>query len=178
MAQNAWVGATAGAVGGLIGSAMMVVFQHLIGGSNDRGDRSPHHRTAATPNETDGTYPDEPGSIQAAEQLSRTVAGYEPSEREKQVGGSILHYAFGAATGALYGAATAVQPRTAVAAGLPLGAAVWLVADEIGMQAAGFARKPTDYAASRHAAALGSHLVFGLTVECVRRALAGAPRQR
>jgi len=70
------------------------------------------------------------------------------------------------------------QPRTAVAAGLPFGAAVWLVADEIGMQAAGFARKPTDYAASRHAGALGSHLLFGLTVECVRRALAGAPRER
>lgn len=53
------------------------------------------------------------------------------------------------------------------------GIGVWVIADEIGMHAAGFATRPSDYPLSRHATALASHLVFGLSVEAVRRALRG-----
>ena len=41
------------------------------------------------------------------------------------------------------------------------------------MPLAGLASGPGAYPLSRHAAALASHLVFGLTVEGVRRALLG-----
>jgi hypothetical protein len=173
MKHNPLLGAAVGAAGGLLGAGMMVVFQHLVGGTDDTKEDRPHRRANATPNNTDGTVPDEPATIQAAEAVSRELLGHEPSEREKQAGGSALHYGFGAAVGALYGIAAEVRPRTAAAAGLPFGAAVWLVADEIGVPLAGFASKPTDYPLSRHAAAFASHLVFGLTVEGVRRALLG-----
>lgn len=172
MAQRPWMGMAAGALGGLIGSGMMVAFQHLLGGSNDREDGAPHHRTQATPNETDGTFPDVPASVKTAELLSEKIAGHEPTEQQKRIGGSILHYAFGAATGGIYGAIAAMQPRAAAGAGLPFGAAVWLLAAEIGVPASGLAEPPTEYPLRRHAASLGSHLVFGLTVESVRRALA------
>jgi hypothetical protein len=39
----------------------------------------------------------------------------------------------------------------------------------------GFATNPTDYPLSRHAAALGTHLVYGAMVEGVRRILRGSP---
>lgn len=173
MKPNPLLGAAVGAAGGLLGAGMMVAFQHMVGGTEDRKDQRPHRRAEATPNNTDGTFPDEPATIQAAEAVSRDVFGHEPTERQKQVGGSALHYGFGAAVGALYGMAAELEPRTAAAAGLPFGAAVWLAADEIGVPLAGFASKPTDYPVTRHAAALASHLVFGLTVEGVRRALLG-----
>ncbi|HEX6974037.1 MAG TPA: DUF1440 domain-containing protein [Vicinamibacterales bacterium] len=178
MKHNPLLGAAVGAAGGLLGAGMMVLFQHVVGGTQDQDDDRPHRRAEATPNNTDGTFPDEPATIQAAEAVSRDLFGHEPSDREKQLGGSALHYAFGAAMGALYGLAAEVQPRTTAAAGLPFGTAVWLAADEVGVPLAGFAGKPTDYPVSRHAAALASHLVFGLTVEGVRRALLGRAYSR
>jgi len=173
MKHNPWLGAAVGAAGGLLGAGMMVMFQHVVGGTEDPKDRRPQRRANATPNHTDGTFSDEPATIQAAEMVSRQVFDHEPTDLQKQVGGSALHYGFGAAMGALYGAAAEMEPRAAAAAGLPFGAAVWLVADEIGVPLAGLAGKPTDYPLSRHAAALASHLVFGLTVEGLRRALLG-----
>jgi putative membrane protein len=176
---NPMLGALAGAVGGLAGSWAMVRFNHLIrpdGARSDRpGDRHEHRRTHARPNDTDGTIPDEPGSVQAAEAIAEPVIGRPLTEREKEIGGPILHYLFGAAMGALYGASAEVKPETTAGAGIPFGTAVWLAADEIGMPLAGFATNPVHYPASRHAAALGSHVVFGLTVEGVRRLLRGNP---
>ena len=173
MKHNPLLGAAVGAAGGLLGAGMMVLFQHVVGGTEDTKDRRPHRRANATPNHTDGTFADEPATIQAAGALSREILDHEPTDLEKRIGGSALHYGFGAAVGALYGAAAELAPRAAAASGVPFGAAVWLVADEIGVPLAGFASKPTDYPLSRHAAALASHLVFGLTVEGVRRALLG-----
>lgn len=97
------------------------------------------------------------------------------AQREKLVGGSILHYLFGATAGSLYGAAAEVDDSTTRAAGLPYGVTVWLVADEIGMHASGYAIRRTDYPLSRHASTLATHLIFGLTLEAVRRALRGRP---
>jgi hypothetical protein len=90
-------------------------------------------------------------------------------------GAPILHYAFGAAVGALYGAGAEADGSTTRGAGIPYGVAVWLIADEIGMHAAGFASKPADYPLSRHAATLATHIVFGVSVEAVRRLLRGMP---
>ena len=171
------LGALAGAAGGLVGAWGMVRFNHLVGsaseGSDKAGDRFAHHRREARPNAFDGTLPDEPGSMQAAAALSEPVLGRELTEEEKEVGGPLLHYAFGATAGALYGVAAEFDATTTRGAGLAFGATVWLIADEVGMHAAGFAKSPADYPLSRHATTLGSHLVFGLTVEAVRRAIRG-----
>ena len=179
---NPVLGALAGAIGGLAGSWAMVQFNHLIqpngAGSDRSGDRHAHRRTNARPNDTDGTIADEPGSMQAAQAIAQPVIGRALTEREKQIGGSALHYLFGAAVGAIYGASAEVKPDTAKGAGIPFGTTVWLVPDEMGMPLAGFATNPAHYPASRHAAAFGSHVVFGLTVEGVRRLLRGRINER
>jgi uncharacterized membrane protein YagU involved in acid resistance len=54
---------------------------------------------------------------------------------------------------------------------LPFGAAVWLIADEGIVPAAGLSKSPAEYPLSIHAYAFTSHLVFGLTAELVRRAM-------
>lgn len=56
-----------------------------------------------------------------------------------------LHYAFGAATGAAYGAAAEVLPSLTAGAGFPFGGAVWLAADEVVTPALGLSKKPTEY---------------------------------
>jgi hypothetical protein len=169
--------AAVGAAAGVLGAWMMVRFQHLIGGSTD-DEGQQHRRDAATPNEHDGTVPDEPATVKAATRASQALTGKPLGEREKEIGGSLFHYGFGAVMGALYGVASEVRPDTTALAGLPFGAAVWLAADEVGVPLVGLAGKPTDYPLSRHLAALASHLVFGLTVESVRRAVLGPPPRR
>lgn len=178
--SNPLAGAAAGALGGLIGSWAMIRFNYWIGpdGGTEEDRRRPHghHRDEAHPNEWDGTIADEPGSRAAASAVAETVTGRPLTESEKDVGGPIAHYLFGVMAGALYGAAVEVKPETASGLGLPFGATVWVTADEMGMPLLGFADAPTEIPVSRHASALGTHLVFGLTVEVVRRMLRGAPR--
>lgn len=176
---NPLLGAVAGAVGGLVASWVMVRFNHLIApdsGTTDKpGDPHAHRRVSARPNDTDGTIPDEPGSMQAAAAIAEPLLGRPLTVPEKEVGGPIMHYLFGAAVGALYGAAAETDRSMTRAAGIPYGVAVWLIADEIGMHAAGFATKPADYPVSRHAATLATHIVFGISVETVRRLMRGLP---
>ena len=177
--SNPFLGALAGAAGGLAGAWAMVRFNHFIGGGGFQpGDSHPHRRWRAQPNDTDGTFSDEPASMQAASTVAEPLIGRPLSEREKEIGGPFIHYLFSAAMGALYGATAETQPSTTAGAGIPFGTAVWVAADEIGVPLAGFASDPRHYPLSRHAAALGSHIVFGLTVECVRRLLRGNPAVR
>ena len=63
--------------------------------------------------------------------------------------------------------------QLAAAAGLPFGAAVWIVADEIGVPLAGLSKPPTEYPLRDHASAFAAHLVFGVTTEGVRRLVLG-----
>src|SRR5215203_3963950 len=179
---NPFLGALAGALAGIAGSWAMVRFNHLIapeGLTSDKaGDPHAHRRVDARPNDTDGTIPDEPGSMQVAEAVARPVLGRRLRDSEKEWAGPLVHYTFGASVGALYGAAAEIDRTTTRGAGIPYGIAVWLIADEIGMHAAGFASHPADYPVSRHAATLATHMVFGLSVEAVRRLLRGTPTPR
>jgi putative membrane protein len=171
---NPTLGALAGALGGLAGSWAMVRFNHAIGGGGFRPpDAHGHRRAHATPNDTDGTFPDEPASMQVASAVAAPAIGRPLTEEEKEIGGPIMHYLFGALMGAMYGAAAETQPSTTSGAGVPFGTAVWLAAGEVGVPLAGLSAPPTRYPLSRHLAAFGSHVVFGLTVEGVRRLFRG-----
>jgi hypothetical protein len=171
--SNVWLGAAAGALGGVAGSWAMVRFNHAVGGTEEGQGPHHHHRRSASPNDTDSTISDEPASIQVAALAAEAVADAPLDAREKQTGGSLVHYMFGAAVGAAYGAAAETRQGATALAGLPFGTGVWIAADELGLPLAGLARAPTDYPARRHLAAFASHLVFGLTTEAVRRQLRG-----
>ncbi len=69
----------------------------------------------------------------------------------------------------IYGVAAEIAPISTVGAGLPFGAAVWLVADDIVVPALGLSKPITEFSLSTHAYALSSHLVYGLTTDLVRR---------
>jgi uncharacterized membrane protein YagU involved in acid resistance len=110
-------------------------------------------------------------TMTTAEKVSETVAGIRLTNEQKKKGGTIVHYAFGALMGAVYGAAAEVLPPIKSLAGLPYGAAVFVGVDEFALPALGLAKMPNEYPLSRHLSGLGQHLVYGATTEFVRRTL-------
>ena len=115
-------------------------------------------------------------AVRVARLVSEDVFGHRLAEREKEAAGAVAHYAMGATSGAIYGAAAELLPPATVGAGLPFGAAVWMVADELVVPALGLSKPPAAYPLSTHVYALASHLVYGLTTEAARRAVRSALR--
>lgn len=173
--SSVWRGVAAGAIGGAVGSSAMVLFNHLLGASGfgraDLGRRYQHRRVDAKPNDADGTIADEPATEKAASNIAAATTGEPLAEHEKRTAGPVLHHAFGAMVGAVYGAAAARVPQLAAGGGLPYGVLVWAAAAETGLPLAGLSKSPGSYRWERHAASLASHLAFGATLEAVRRTM-------
>jgi len=110
-------------------------------------------------------------TVKTAKAISEGIFGHKLTKDEKKPAGAAVHYAFGTATGGLYGAMAEVAPQVTAGAGIPFGAVFWAVADETAVPLLGLAKGPTEYPLSTHAYALASHLVYGLTAELSRRAV-------
>lgn len=151
----------AGFAGGLVASFAMGQFQTAL---------------ARLASNNGGASGDEPSTHKAADAVAVSVTGKPVPSRYKSAAGAAVHYALGAGVGAIYGAASARNRGVTAWAGLPFGATVWLVADEIGVPAAGLSKGPRAYPLKTHASALASHLVYGATTEIVRRGLVRALR--
>ena len=156
-----WKGAVAGLAGGLAASWTMNQFQSQL---------SKWSSSASSPPARD----DEDATMKAASAIAQSFGDHALSKREKEVGGSVLHYAFGTAMGAVYGALTEASPHSAAGWGLPFGALLWLGADEIAVSRLGLSGSPTEAPASVHASALAAHLVYGFTADTVRRGVRAA----
>jgi putative membrane protein len=112
---------------------------------------------------------EEPATVKTASAISEGVFSHSLTAREKEIAGPVVHYAVGTTAGAVYGLAAEYEPDLTSLAGIPFGAAFWMVVDEGALPLLGLAKGPTAYPISTHAYALASHLVFGLTAEVVRR---------
>lgn len=160
--RNAWKGLVAGVVGGVVASWAMDRFQYWwlsFGGGDERALQQ-------APSE-EGTA-EEPATVKTASAISEGVFGHSLTVKEKEIAGPIVHYAVGTTAGAVYGVAAEYEPDVTTLAGIPFGAAFWMVVDEGALSLLGLAKGPTAYPLSTHAYALASHLVFGLTAEVVR----------
>jgi putative membrane protein len=170
---NVMKGMLAGMVGGLVASWTMNQFQSAWtkiaeGFEGSHGAQSMQPADGSNPQDK----PDqEDATVQVAEVVAENVFDHQLLESEKKPAGMVVHYAFGTATGALYGALAEVAPQVTTGAGLPFGAVFWLVADEVTVPLLGLSKGPTAYPVSTHAYALASHFVYGLTAEVSRRAL-------
>ena len=173
-------GMIAGVAGGLVASWVMNQFQALLskvthGVERSQGAQSlqygsPRHGVARELQERGHDREADNAAVRTAVVVSERLFGLELADREKkEIAGAVVHYAFGVATGGVYGAIAELKPATTTGAGLPFGAAVWLIADEIIVPALGLSKPPTKYPLSTHASSIASHLVYGLTTEIVRR---------
>ena len=172
-------GLTAGVVGGLVASAVMNRFQALWSrlaegeershGAQSLQQGSPQHGIGGELQAEGKDEEEDDAPERLANAISVGIFKHELTERQKDVAGVGFHYAMGATSGALYGAIAEIIPEAKAGFGLPFGAAVWLIADEGILPAAGLSKSPAEYPLSIHAYAFASHLVFGLTTELVRR---------
>lgn len=162
----------AGLAGGLIASYAMERFQRALGrispdlGGAPGGGGQQYRKPQS-----------EPSTYVAADVVAKATAGQNVPRADKPAAGAAIHYAFGGAVGAIYGAATARTPDIAAWGGVPFGATVWLIADEMGMPVAGLAKAPSDYPLKDHATSLASHLLYGAATEAIRRGIVATLRR-
>ena len=158
MGPGRWLrGALAGFVGGLLAAGAMSLAHRLVGEMIPKPEAPPAQQQ-------------EDSTVKVASQALRLV-GRSLDESDNPLAGTIVHYAFGAVVGAVYGALADVVPRVTAAVGLPFGVAVWLGAHVIAVPALGLAEPPTRQPPGKEAEEFGLHLVYGVTTELVRRLL-------
>jgi uncharacterized membrane protein YagU involved in acid resistance len=155
--MSVWGGVIAGIVGGVIAAgAMSVVHKGISAGARQQKPPPDQHQ-------------DEDATVKVAEGIARRLFHRPLPEDKKPLAGNLVHYAFGAGVGALYGGFAAVVPRVTTAVGLPFGVAVWLGAHVITVPALGLAEPPTRRPLSKEGPEFVLHLVYGTVTELVRR---------
>jgi hypothetical protein len=171
-----WNGVLAGAAAGIVGALAMNQFQRVaarIGGGREADDATlglPRTGRGPQPAQAVGNASDD-AATRVAGAATTTVGIPLSSPRTKQMAGEFVHLAFGAVTGAVYGAAVELNPRMRAALGVPFGVAVWALADEGVVPALGLKRSPRESSPALHAYSFTSHVVYGTATELVRSAL-------
>ena len=180
--RDVWKGLAAGLIGGLAASWVMNQFQ-MMWSRESEGIEKAHGAQSLKPSggqeaveeikraPQSNSESQEDATEKIASAVSEKIFRRQLEKDEKEVAGTVVHYAYGTAMGGLYGVAAEFVPAIGIGAGLPFGAAFWLVADEMVVPLLGLAEDPEEYPPSTHAYALCSHLVYGLTAEAVRRTL-------
>lgn len=171
-AADVMKGVLAGAIGGFIASWAM---NHVHGlaesaakfAASNGEDRS--RSRDSSENEPSNDEGQEPATVATAMAVSRRVFRVELTDEQKRAAGPMVHYGYGTAMGALYGGLCEMVPSAGTAAGIPFGALLWLVGDEIAVPLLGLSSPPTKAPPSGHADALAAHAVYGLTADGVRR---------
>lgn len=83
----------------------------------------------------------------------------------KELGGHLVHYAFGAGWGAAYGLATpSLRGLATLPGALAFGSLVWVVSDHVIVPSFRLAGWPQHYPPRNHVYALAAHLVYGVAV--------------
>jgi uncharacterized membrane protein YagU involved in acid resistance len=141
----------------------------LLGGLLGAGVMSVGHTLASRLLPAAPAEPGEDATVKVGQSLSRAVRGRPLAEDEKPTAGTLVHYGFGAALGATYGVVAALVPAAAAAYGAAFGVAAYLGPHAIVVPALGLAPSPLRRPPAQEALELVLHVLYGLTVEAVRR---------
>jgi uncharacterized membrane protein YagU involved in acid resistance len=161
---NLWKGILAGMVGGLVAAWVMTEFQSVLSGT---AKTLPTGRLA---DEFEARQKEEMKSTtDTADQVSIFVRGKKLTKSEKEKAAPVIHYAFGALMGGIYGATVEMKPEVKTMSGIRYGTALFVGADRIVLPALGLSKPPASFPFSHRAYGFASHLVYGTTAELVRR---------
>ncbi|MEJ7762672.1 MAG: DUF1440 domain-containing protein [Thermomicrobiales bacterium] len=176
---NPWRGIVIGLVGGIAGTVVMGGFwraTQALAGADPRAavrDDGPH---ALDDISIAGKHAgDDESSTAAIGRIAyeRLTGGPPESDETKATLSYVVHYAFGALNGGLYGAWAEGIDGGPIASGALFGTGLWLAADEATISLLGLAPGPTKYPLAQHASRLGAHIAFGigtsLTTSLLRR---------
>jgi hypothetical protein len=168
--RNVGTGVAAGIVGGLVASWTMNQFQSAWSKAAD------NYRSRSAGGKEDAREWQERGEgANATEIAAQTIAQKimdRPLRRDElAIAAPLVHYTFGAVMGGVYGGLAEVSPAVRVCAGAGYGTAVWIGGDEVAVPLLGLSDPDADYPMELHAQAFASHIVYGVTLELVRRVL-------
>jgi uncharacterized membrane protein YagU involved in acid resistance len=154
--KSLWRGVLAGIAGGLAAAWMMNEFMAGPGQelrqavqSDEENRQQPAH----------SGEPKEDATMKAAEDIVHTEAG------------PIVHYAFGAIAGGLYGGLAEYSSVVTSGFGTSFGGILFSLADFLAVPALNLAPSPMDQPASAQASPFAAHIVYGVSTELVRRML-------
>lgn len=119
----------------------------------------PQHQRAGDPRAN--------ASEQAGQKLSRGMTGITLGPRGQKSVGVIGHFGYGAAMGALYGAAKEWRPRQDLGSGIAFGVAVYLL-DQLLLPALRLPDRPDRAPISTQAFGAANHVLYGAATELVR----------
>ena len=164
-------GIVAGVVAGLVASWVMNEFMAGPGGKLQKALQTDDEKQRAAREEAkQEDAPKEDATMKTADALAViATGGRHLSTEQKQKGGPIVHYAFGALMGGVYGALAEYSSATTAGFGTAFGGALFTGADLIAVPALNLSSAPSDSPLSSLANPFAAHLVYGVTTECVRR---------
>jgi putative membrane protein len=179
MAENGrsiGAGVIAGAIGGLAAAWVMNVFMEAAGegiqkaaARLDGAAKRQEMEQSRPQNEAGHEEPKEDATMKAADAVvSAITGGRHLTLKGRQAGGPIVHYAFGALMGALYGLTAEAMPMAKAGFGTAFGGALFAGADLWAVPALGLSGS-SENSVSSLATPLSAHLVYGVTTEGVRR---------
>src|SRR3954469_18633012 len=175
IARRASFGAVlSGIVGGLAGTLAMNYAQRLW---TETVDGAPPRSAGGKHDARDWQEREEGRNANelAAQTIATTFTGRPLTHDGLALAAPLVHFAFGAATGAAYGWFVRDE-RQRFRSGAAFGAGVWLLADEIAMPLLGLSRPTTERRSEKHLQSFVTHIVFGIVAE-LARATTLAPRR-
>jgi len=149
-----------GLAGGLAATFVMSQFQ-----TASKHWRNHHHRGA----QSHPPQEQEPATVQTVQAVSQAATGHELARQQKAKAGQAVHYAFGAASGMVYGARAEYRRRARAGRGAAFGTGLWALAHEFAVPALKLSKSPLQEDASAHLYGLASHVVYGVTADAVSR---------
>jgi putative membrane protein len=174
-------GVLAGVAGGLVASWVMNVFMEQAGPKiveavqSVQGENGSRPQNESAQSQSHDDAPKEDATMKTADAIVSTVTGGRHlSMEEKQKGGPIVHYAFGALMGGLYGGLAEVSPVARAGFGTVFASLLFAGADLVAVPALRLSGSSADAPVSSLATPFAAHLVYGLTTESVRRVVRAA----
>ena len=117
-----------------------------------------------------GSEPKQDATMKAADSIVEyATGGRHLSFEEQQKGGPIVHYAFGALMGGLYGGLAEYSPLVRSGFGTTFGSVLFGGANLLAVPALNLSGSPKDAPAATLVTPYATHLVYGITTELVRR---------
>jgi uncharacterized membrane protein YagU involved in acid resistance len=166
MAQKHIVrGILAGVAGGLAAAWVMNEFSSTLGEKLSEAVETPQDKQELK-QQSDG----EDATMKMADKIVETVTGGQHlTHEQREVGGPIVHYSFGAIMGGVYGVLAEYTDVAKAGFGTTFGGVLFATADVFGVPAMKLGPWPDQYPLSSLASPLAGHLVYGFTTELVRR---------
>jgi putative membrane protein len=160
-------GILAGVAGGLVAAWVMNEFIAGPGKQLKQAVQTPEENRADQQAEQN---PQPDATMKTADVIAATVTGGQHlTWAQEQAGGPIVHYAFGALMGGLYGGLAEYSSIVRSGFGTTFGSVLFTGADILAVPALHLAPPLSDTPTETLATPFAAHLVYGATTELIRR---------